>query len=54
MKKPDKPKINKEQEARSLKLSIEAGCSRFWAKRGGDPSRESSYNYGDPAKRKTL
>ena len=44
-------KIKKEQEARSLKLSIRAGCDRFWAKRGGDPSKESSFNYGEIVKR---
>ena len=49
--KQQKPKINKEQEARSLKLSIDAGSDRFWAKRGGDPSKESIFNYGDKKKK---
>tara|TARA_Y100000310_G_scaffold316891_1_gene369134 strand:+ start:5512 stop:5679 length:168 start_codon:yes stop_codon:yes gene_type:complete len=47
-----KDKEDRERESRSLKVSIEAGCKRFWARRGGDPKRETSYNYGDPKKKK--
>ena len=44
-------KIDKEKEARSLKVSIHAGSDRFWAKRGGDPYSTTSYNYGDKKKK---
>jgi hypothetical protein len=49
-----KKKISKEQEARSIKLSVDAGSDRFWAKRlGGDPSKEAYkvYNYGAKKKK---
>ena len=50
MKKPAKNK----KEPRSLKQSVSDGCDRFWAKRGGDPNKESSFNYGNTPKRKRF
>jgi hypothetical protein len=47
-----KDRATMERESRSLKVSIEAGCKRFWEKRGGDPNRETPYNYGDKKKKK--
>ena len=35
-----------ENEIYGLKKDIEEGCERFWATRGGDPNRKSSFNYG--------
>ena len=49
-KKKKPTKIDKEKEARSLKLSVHAGSDRFWAKRGGDPYKTTSFNYGDEKK----
>lgn len=35
-----------EHDFYGLKKDIEEGCDRFWAKRGGDPNKNRSYNYG--------
>jgi len=50
MKKPAKNK----KEPRSLRQSVNDGCDKFWAKRGGDPNKEGSFNYGTPLKKKRF